>query len=190
MSFGQSDSEKKQDTNIQKTQGQIGDISSNAATRGDKSWKFFKQAATPVADYYKGILGGDRTAINEFLGPELSQISSTFGNERKAASDFTPRGGARASGNTDLATKEASTEANAILGARPQAAQALSGLAGLFGGQSLGQTSTALGGLGNSANIGFGLNKEQSDLRQQTAQLWQGIGSTAGEAAGGWLGGK
>ena len=189
MSFGQSKSEKSQDANILKTQGQISEVASGAATKGDKSWKFFKQAGTQAKDYWSSILGGDKSAIDQFLGPELSRITSIFGGQRQQG-EFDPRGGARASRNTALATQEASMKGDAVLKARPEAAQALGGLAGLFGGIGQGFTGQALSGLGEGANIGFGLNKEQQANREATAALWTGIGSAAGEAAGGWLGGK
>jgi len=190
MAFGQSKSEKAQDATITANQKQIGDISSSAATKGDKSFKWFKQAGTQAKDYWSSILGGDKSAIDEFLGPELSRITSIFGGQRQQQAEFSPRGGARASGNTALATQEASMKGDAVLKARPEAAQALGGLAGLFGGIGQGFTGQALSGLGEGANIGFGLNKEQQANREATAALWTGIGSAAGEAAGGWLGGK
>lgn len=185
MSFGgQSSAEKARSADIEKTGAQVKDISTGAEAKGNKAFRWFKQAATPAADYWKGILGDDRTAIDEFLGPELSRITSAFGGERKVLSEFSPRGGARASGITDLATKEASLKGDAILKARPAAADALERLAGLFSGTSQGFTGQALSGLGESADIGFNLNKEQEAIRQRRAQMFAALGEAVGSIVG------
>lgn len=183
MSFGQSSKEKANDTTIAANQKQIGDISASSATKGDKSFKWFKQAATPAKDFYTNLLSGDRSAIEQFLGPEMSAITNQFKGAREAAM-FDSRGGGKASTNEDLAVKEASTKSDAILKARPEAANALTNMSSIFSSASQGFTGEALSGLGTSANIGFDLNKEQAAIRQQMTEMLSNLGSTAGEAIG------
>lgn len=186
MGFGnQSSEEKARSADTQATGQQIKGIATGAENKGNKSFKWFKQAATPAAEYWKSILSGDRSAIEEFLGPELSGITDAFEGQRASLSEFSPRGGARASTFANLASDEASAKGDAILRARPQAAESLAGLAGLFSGTSQGFTGQALSGLGSSAQIGFGLNQEQEQIRQRKAQMFAALGEAVGSIVGG-----
>lgn len=186
MGFGsQSSAEKNRDKEISTYQHQIADLSTTQGQHGNESFDLFKQSAQPAVDYWSNILSGDKSAINSFLGPELSRIHTAYGAEKQSLAEFSPRGGARASGNIDLANREASTMGDFISKARPQAAGALGGLAGTFGGLSEGFGGQAIGGLGSSANIGLDLNKEQEAIRQRRAQMFAALGEAAGMIAGG-----
>jgi len=190
MGFGgQGSKEKEQDAQILGYQKQIADLSTKAGAKSDKAFQWFKKASKPALNFYTDILGGDRSAIEELLGPEISGIKDTYKGERAALSEFSPRGGAKASGNTALATAEASQIGDSILRARPAAANALTGLAGVFSPTAQGFGGQAISGFGSGANIGFGLNAEQEAIRQRQAAIWAALGQAAGSIAGGFAGG-
>lgn len=186
MSFsGQSDAEKQQDSIIKGNQTKINDISTGASEKGQKSFKMFQKSGKDAMDFWRGIVGGDNTQIAELLGPELSTISKTYGNQKNSLNEFSPRGGGTASGNQALQAGEAGQIGDTILKARPKAAEELGSLASLFGSTSQGFTNTSLSGLGEGSQIGFGLNKEQEDIRARQAQMWAALGSAAGKIAAG-----
>lgn len=183
MSFGQSSQEKATDKSIQANQTALSDLAATQEARGGKAFKLATKYGTQAGDFWKTLLQGDRSAIESFLGPELSGITSAFKGPRQGILQGA-RGGLSASGNTALATQEASQVGNAILGVRPQAASQLEGLSALFGNLSTGQTSQAISGLTGSAEIGFGLNKEQADIRKANQELFGQLGEVAGSVLG------
>lgn len=185
MGFGRSQNERNNDAQIQQITQQERDIAGGASARGDKAFKWFKQAANPAKDFWSGILDGDRSKIMEMLGPEVSTIKDTFQGQREANTALTPRSGMRASGYSDSNDAEAGQLGNLILSARPTAASQLMNLANLFSSTSLGQTQTALGGLGQATGNFFDLNRQEQAAREARAQFWGGIGAGAGSLAGG-----
>lgn len=184
MGFGRSSQEKANDAQIRQITDQQRGIATDADARGDKAFKWFKQAANPAKDFWTSILDGDRTKIMEVLGPEVSMIKDTYAGEREANAALTPRSGIRASGYSDSADKEAGQIGDLILKARPSAAEELMNLAQLFNTASTGQTQLALGGLNSSSQNFFDLNRQEQAAREARAQLWGGIGAGAGSLAG------
>ncbi len=184
MGFGQSNSEKQNDSAVKDITKQQRDISEGAATKGDKAFKFFKQSAAPAKDFWSNILTGDRSKIMELLGPEISTVKDTAKGERDSNTALNPRGGMRASGYTDSANKEASTIGDAVLKARPTAAQQLMNLAQIFSGTSTAETGLALTGSEAASGNLFNLNKEAQQNRQNQAQFWGQLGGSAGSLIG------
>lgn len=190
MGFNPSAEEKKQRADIGEIGGKQQAAADTAGKRGGKAFKFFNQSAKPALDYWRNILGGDRTAISEFLGPELESVSSTYDSLGDQLTDFTPRGGGRASGQIELANRQASDTSNIVQSARPRAAGALGDLAGMFGGVAGQQGGLELGGLGQAGQTGLQLNELAARDRQAKMQFWGSLAGAAGGLAGDLFFGK
>lgn len=190
MSFGgQSKTEKANDATITANTAKLGGIADTASGRGDKTFKFFKQSAKPVMDFWKTILGGDRTEISQLLAPELSTISNTYSNAKKNLW-MSPRGGGKVSSVEDLEAKQAEQTGNLFATARNTASNNLTNLSQIFGNLSLGEAGQGIGALGSSTQGLFGLNEEQQRIRDQRNQALGALGSGVGSAAGAYFGGK
>lgn len=187
MGFGQSSREKSNDATIQQNTAKLGGIADSASTRGDKTFKFFKQSTKPALDFWSTLLSGDRTAINQLLGPEVGAISNNYNNAQRQLWN-SPRGGGKVSATADLQNKEMEQMNNLFTSARPTAAHELTNLGSLFGNMSIGESGQGIGALGQSSNNLFNLNQEQERVRQAKAQMWaslgQGIGALGGAALG------
>lgn len=184
MGFGgQNNSEKQNDAAIKGINTQLGGVAGTAGDRATKSFKFFTKSAKPAMEYWNTLLSGDRTAIGQLLGPEISNISNNYKNAKMSLWN-SPRGGGKASAVNELGAQEAQQIGDLYSKARPMAAQHLEGLAGMFGNLSLGEQGIGLNALsGQSRNL-FGLNDEQEQVRQRQAQAWAGLGSGIGGIAG------
>lgn len=187
MGFGRNSEEKQNDTAIKSNTTATTNIASDAANRGNNAFKFFKQSALPVKDFFSSILTGDRSKITDLLGPELSTIKDTYAGEREANTELTPRSGMRSSGYSDSADKESAAIGDTLLKARPAAAEGLFNLANLFNSSSASQTGLAESGYNAASGNLFNLNKEQSDVRANQAQFWGSLGQGAGSIIGGLL---
>lgn len=191
MSFGgQSDSEKQRDTQVGDISKSLADIGSQQNKHSKKAWSFFKESAMPVMDFFKPLLKGDRNAMEEVLGPEISRITSGGDTERRKLSEFMPRGGGSVSASNRISEGEDQAVNNLIFGARPAAAQGLTNLLPIFNSASQGSAGLGIGANQGAANINFGLNQESQAERDRKTQAWSGLGQGAGSIAGGIFAGK
>lgn len=186
MSFlsGQSAESKARSTqvgNIANTQQTIGE---DATNRGNKAFRWLKQSLVPVKDFWSGLLEGDNAAITSLISPEISNINQQYDNQSEALTNFTPRGGTRASGNTEIATEKANAVTNLFNRVRPMAAEGLTNLGNIFGQQSTAQAGIGANAYGQSANTLLGLNQEEEARKARQAQFWGALGGAAGNLAG------
>jgi hypothetical protein len=190
MGFGQGQQEKDrnaqigQNTQVQQQAGQ------DSLARGQKAFKWFKQSAKPAQDFWGTILSGDRNAIDSLFAPEIQQTGSQFDQAINQNNLFTPRGGARAVGNTQLLNQKAQSIGNILNQARPMAADKLGDIAGLFANVSGQQSGQGGQFLNNATGNLFNLNQQDMENRRTKAQFWGGLGQSAGSLAGAWLLGK
>lgn len=177
---------------IANTQQQVG---ADATARGNKAFKWLKQSAVPVKDFWTGLLNGDTNSITSLISPEISNINQQYDNQQQALDTFTPRGGTRASGNTMLATDRANAITNLFNKVRPMAAEGLTNLSNVFGNQVATQAGIGSNAYGQaSGNLSF-LNNEEEQRKARQAQFWGALGGAAGNlaamfATGGFGGGK
>jgi len=104
--------------------------------------------------YYSSILSGNPASVAGALSPEISQLQSAYQQNRQAVDQFAPMGGGRASFMAQLPFQRASAVTNLISGARQNAAQGLTGIAGTqgaLGSSLLGVGTQAAGAFGNQA---------------------------------------
>jgi hypothetical protein len=188
LGFGASSEEKARSSQIGDLTKELFGFADKQNKRSNKAFKLFQKSAKPVKDFYTDILKGDRDAINELLGPEISRIKSGYDNERMRLAEFMPRGGAKASGNINLNTNEMTDVNNLALKARPMAAEGLSNLLPIFGSTAQGFSGLSLGANQQGTGNLFGLNQEAAQNRATKAQFWgdigAGVGGIAGAAAG------
>jgi hypothetical protein len=90
----------------------------------------------------------------------------------------------------NLENAEAQQVGNLFASARPQAAKALEGIAGLSGNMSLGNQGQGIDAYSAASRNLFGLNAEQEAAAQRKSQAWSGLGGGIGTIAGGIFGGK
>lgn len=181
---GQSKEEKARSKAIQDSGNTITGIGEGQTSKGNQIFKMFKKSGKAAGDFYRGILSGDRTALNEILGPELSRIGDQAKSAREGLLLSSPRGGARASGFTDIGNKEMELKGDAILSARPTAAAGLSNLLPTFSNFSSNLSGQGLAGYNAGVDINFKLNEEMERIRQRQAQLFGELGGLAGSVIG------
>jgi hypothetical protein len=75
-----------------------------------------------AGQYYAGLLGGDRQKMMEAVGPEVNTILSQYDTAKRAAAEFSPRGGGRTQTLAELPFKESASITDLLQKVRPQAA--------------------------------------------------------------------
>lgn len=115
---------------------------------GKKDVKQGTKDFSAAQDYWSTLLGGDRTAIAQAKGPEITRVSDQYDAARKSLSEFAPRGGGRIAGLSGLAGQQAGQIGNIFLNARPEAAAAIERL----GVERSGIGGNLLAGAGNDFN--------------------------------------
>lgn len=146
-------------------------------------------ALTGPLSYFSSILGGDRNAIMEAMAPEVAAVNAQFQAPLQQA-QLTGRGGALA---TDLEASRQSGITNAILSARPAAADRLTGIAQNL--MNLGTQQIMGGGQvrGNATRDILDYNSIirgiQAQTRMDNAGMWGSLGTALGPILGSLLGG-
>jgi len=131
-----------------------------------------------AAGFFKDIVGGSRSSISAAIAPETSSIlSGSDAAKRQASTMGTARGGGTAATNAERGTTTQATVDQAILGARPQAAQALATL-----GSS--EVSGGTGLLGITGSTAGNLAGESANTRQQDISANEGAFSQIAGAIG------
>jgi hypothetical protein len=189
MGFGnRSGEEKARDTQLGGASSDLFNIGDNAQSHSNKAFKFFKKSAKPAMDYWNTLLSGDRNAMEDFLGPEISKISKGADVQKQKLSEFMPRGGGQVSAINNINDSQSQATNSLIFSARPQAAQQLGNLSGMFSSASQGFGNQAIAGKAAGSDILFNLNKEAEAAQQRRDQAWGGIGAGVGNVAGAGLG--
>lgn len=142
------------------------------------------QAATDLQNFWKPLVSGNRSAIDQFLAPERRAINQGYKSVSKNLATFGPRGGGRVSSlaNADIARQGALSDL--VFGARKTGANQLESLAQLLG--SLG-TSTLSAGL-SGGQQGFNLLNAQQNRAYDAANRAGGGAASMGQALGNFLG--
>lgn len=142
------------------------------------------QAATDLQNFWKPLVSGNRSAIDQFLAPERRAINQGYKSVSKNLATFGPRGGGRVSSlaNADIARQGALSDL--VFGARKTGANQLESLAQLLG--SLG-TSTLSAGL-SGGQQGFNLLNAQQNRAYDAANRAGGGAASMGQALGSFLG--
>lgn len=190
MSFGSGLSEKDAINQLGTRAEEFSDLSDFNRRKSKTAFKFFRNAAKPTLQYYNTLLTGDRDAMTEFLGPEVSAINEAYSAPLRSISELGPRGGGTATAVGNLQEGQARAVGDLFGKVRPMAAQQLGALSGVFGNVAegfSGQTTKALEGAGQ---MDLGKLAAISAGRARTSQFWGDIGQAAGNIFGGWLGGK
>lgn len=190
MSFGQSSNQKQNQANVNTATAGLNQAADTASGQSANVFNWFKKSGKGAMNFWNTILSGDKTAIMSLLSPEISATNTSFDAASRQIDSLLPRGGGKVSAQAGVDTGRAQSISNLISSARPQAAQQLASLAGLFGQQSLGEAGLGVQALGSSGNLSLG--QQQLDMQQQQMinSLISSIASGAGEAAGNIFFGK
>lgn len=133
-----------------------------------------------AGSFYKTILGGNREAISNLLGPQVSTVLSQYDNAANAVRQFAPRGGGATSTLAALPFAKATAAGQAYQGALPGAAAGLAGVGAQTAGIGNQQLSTAAAGTSPY------LNQGQFDANQAAA-AGKGYGQILTNGLGGIL---
>jgi len=132
-----------------------------------------EESIEQALSYYLPLLSGDRQAMMEAMGPEVNQIVSQYDTGRRAAAEFTPRGGGRTTALAELPFRKAGAITSLLQGARPGAAKAVSDIG--FG---VGDLASRLlpGSTGAGAQLlGYALQRRGQDI-----PAWEKMGTSIG----------
>ncbi len=170
----------------------------NSANDFTQANNYLTQAGSTLqkpADYYGGILSGNRAAMMGAMAPEITTINNQANQAKHQLATMGPMGGGRASAMAQLPMQAAGQIGTMFQQARPQAAQGL---------LSVGNAQGNLGGLQGSlaaqqGQLGSGLNTNalsnllnfgQGGTQTGSALLNYGLGrSEQNQKAGGAFGG-
>lgn len=161
----------------------FGDVRGHADQQfgvAQKDHKAFRKSLDPVSDFFKSILGGDRSKLMEVLGPEVQTINRGYDAVSNAIAEFSPRGSGRTSEMADVGFKKTHDISDLFAKARPAAAQGLEGVASLYGGQSANEESTAMGGLSTALSAALGLRAQDLQKAFQTRAGAMDLGRSLG----------
>lgn len=152
-------------------------VFSFALPAGESSFKAGQSQLGDAASYWKGILSGNRTAVNAATAPAANAArTSADAAKRQISTSGTARGGGTAGANQQVNDKTRATIDDEIFGARGDAAKETAKI----GGTELATATNLLGVGGNVAgelgNLALG-SKKQSDSNSAAA------GQAAGQLA-------
>ena len=135
-----------------------------------------------AANFWGPLLNGNRNAQMSAVGPEVSNISSQYQAARKAAAEFSGRGGGRMAGLQSSRFQQVGATTNLLNSLKPKAAEGMTDI-----GKILAQLGIDAGHLGDSMTgpIQGGINAQN----QQQGQLGEGIGKILGTLLTGSKGG-
>ena len=179
---------------VRSEQNLTGSAGAGAFNAGTNTFQSGVSDLQPSVDYFKRLLGGDRSEILSALGPETDTITSQFDQIRKMAAQG-PRGGGSASTLVQAPQEETKQISNLISQARTGAATNLASTAGAEAGLGLSEQGVGLQGLLGSLQAALnrrGQNiQENANTMQLIGDLGKGIGSLIGGliARGGSSGG-
>lgn len=137
-------------------------------------------ASSQARSFYSTILNGSQDATETLLGPEVNTILSQYDTAAKAAEEFGPRGGGRASVAGEIPFKKVAAYGNLLAGAKPKAAEGLASIGQQKRGTDLNVLQALLSK--DTANNQLSLGKDQLQFQKDSRSQDQlgGIGSSIG----------
>lgn len=118
----------------------LGDIySSEGLSALQRGGKLLEQ---PI-NYFSKLLSGDRQSMLSAVAPEVNSIVGQYDTAKRAAAQFSPRGGGRIQQLENLPYQQQGQITGLLEQVRPEAAQALTKISGML--QQLGIDESALG---------------------------------------------
>lgn len=148
--------------------------SSKVSESGGDLLKEGGATGAPGENFFSALLGNREQALSA-MAPEVSTIVDQYDAAKKTAAEFSPRGGGRATLNSELPFKESGKIAGLISGARGNAATQLMN-AGMQKRQlGAGLTSAGLQGTLGGARLAQG---QQQFGAEQWSKLGSGIGNS------------
>jgi hypothetical protein len=152
-------------------------VFSFALPAGESSFKAGQSQLGDAASYWKGILSGNRTAVNAATAPAANAArTSADAAKRQIATSGTARGGGTAGTNQQVNDKTRATIDDEIFGARGDAAKATAAIGGT-------ELSVATNLLGLGEKSAGDLGQLAGDSRKESDKNNSALGSAAGQLA-------
>lgn len=180
---GPSQSEKNQQQQSWTNLNQLFSTASDAAKGFGASGK---GTLDQVTQYFKNLLGGNRTATMQAVAPAANAARAGADAQKKEqATTGTARTGGTAASNQQVEDQVRAAINNLISGAAPVAAGALTGI----GQQDIAAMMQALG-LGTQATgeAGYQITSDINSRRAASAAMWSALLGGAGDVAGAYIG--
>jgi len=125
-------------------------------------------------DYYTPLLTGNRQAMMEAEGPQISTLAQNYMNAKKQISQFAPRGGGTTSTLAQAPFNLADQITQLLEGARTNAASQVANI-----GSSL--ANIGVSAMNTSASTAGTVQSQQLQQQQQTNEILSGLGSALGK---------
>lgn len=177
---------KKSSQALESLTGQQAEASKFALGEAKQTLGQAREALQDPLDFYRTLLGGDRTALTETLAPEIGTVVGQFDTARKNIAQFAPRGGGRSAALGESQFKIADIITNLLAKSRRDAAGQVAAIGGQLGALGASELASA-GGIAGST-INSLLLKRKQDIAAQT-QLGTGIGKLLAQILGSFGGG-
>lgn len=125
----------------------------NALQTGMGYLNQFSNTLNAPSNYFQSLLSGNKAVTTAALAPDTSRINDTIAGATNSTGTLTPRGGGRSSTLFNLPFQGQAQESGLFNQLRPQAAQGLTGIAGLQGNVGLGESAIGNSLLNTGANF-------------------------------------
>lgn len=165
--------------NDQKTaNNQLNRVAQGSANTGFDYLNNSSQNFQAPTSYYSSILSGNPASVAGALSPQINQLQGAYQQNKQQVDQFAPMGGGRAALSAQLPYQKAGAITNLISGARQNAAQGLTGIAGTEG--ALGQ-----GLLGTSTNAAEAFDQNAGGQHEFQYKAGNQIGGAIGQLLAG-----
>ncbi len=115
------------DPAIQSLLGDIKGTAKSTQEMGKLAMSTGEETISPAKNFFKTALSGNREALQDLLGPEISTVMGQY-DAAKTSSEFAPRGGGRLGVLAEQPFAKAGAYGKALVGARTGAADKLAGI--------------------------------------------------------------
>lgn len=148
----------------------LGNIAGDMSARGKSDLGTGEKMLQAPANFWQTLLSGDRTAMTSTLAPEISTVSSQYQAARKAASEFSPRGGGRTSDLSESRFKEGGDIQKLFEQGRVTAADKVTDISKIYSALGLSETGTAAGAAGTQGQVATAARGQSMQQAQQQGQ--------------------
>ena len=162
---------------------QAGDLSKKGNTLFGKGSELFGEggaALAPVLGQLLKILSGNSADLTQAIEPQVRGVVDQYDTARRAAAEFTPRGGGQASENARSRSEEAGKISEIRSNAITSATKDLQSLGAMLLSQGNAAMGEGLNAEASAMNTLMGLVRSAMEGEQQKRSNWLGIGKLLG----------
>lgn len=133
-----------------------------------------------VGDFFRKLLGGDRTEVAQTLAPEIQAVKDQYDATKRSISEYGPRGGGQVAAVGELEEKEAGQIGGMFATARQRGAAGLGEVGQVLAQLGLSAESLASGNLGTILQTLLGEQQVEAGVTARKQAALGGIGQLIG----------